>query len=70
MEDLAKKRRLRGGQRSSTKKLVAKIVEAIPQLRVESPEKDLVWLKQSQSILKEKVKILKELDEKIIDAQE
>ena len=68
MDDLTKKRRLRGGQRSSTKKLVAKIVEAIPKISSESPEKDIVWLKQSQSTLKEKVKILKELDEKIIDA--
>ena len=68
MDDLTKKRRLRGGQRSSTKKLVAKIVEAIPKISSECPEKDIVWLKQSQSTLKEKVKILKELDEKIIDA--
>ena len=42
MEDLTKKRRLRGGQRSSTKKLVAKVVEAIPQLSNESPEEELV----------------------------
>ena len=68
MEDLTKKRRIRGGQRSSAKKLVAKIVEAIPQLSKESPDKDIVWLKQSQRTLKEKIKILKELDEKIIDA--
>ncbi|XP_028413911.1 uncharacterized protein LOC114536757 [Dendronephthya gigantea] len=68
MDDLAKKRRVRGGQRSSTKKLVAKIVEAIAKLSDESPEKDVVWLKQSQSSLKEKVKILRELDTKIIDA--
>ena len=38
----------------------------------ESPEKDVLWLKQIQSTLKEKVKILKdpliELGEKIIDA--
>jgi hypothetical protein len=67
-DDLIKKRRVRGGQRSSTKKLVAKIVEAIPKLSSESPEKDVVWLKQSQGTLKEKVRILKELDEKIIDA--
>ena len=68
MDELVKKRRLRGGQRASTKKLVAKIVEAIPKLSDKSPEKDVVWMKQSQSTLKEKVKILKELDEKIIDA--
>ncbi len=67
-DDLIKKRRVRGGQRSSTKKLVAKIVEAIPKLSSESPEKDVVWLKQSQGTLKENVRILKELDEKIIDA--
>ena len=42
MEDLTKKRRLRGGQRSSTKKFVAKVVEASPQLRNESPEEDLI----------------------------
>ncbi len=67
-DDLIKKRRVRGGQRSSTKKLVAKTVEAISKLSSESPEKDVVWLKQSQGTLKEKVRILKELDEKIIDA--
>ena len=39
-----------------------------PKLSDKSPEKDVVWIKQSQSTLKEKVKILKELDEKIIDA--
>ena len=39
---MTKKRRLRGGQRSSTKKLAAKVVEAIPQLSNESPEEDLV----------------------------
>ena len=47
---------------------MAKIVEVIPELRNKSPEKDVAWIKQSQSTLKEKVKILKELEEKIIDA--
>ena len=68
MDELTKKRRLRGGQRSSSKKLVAKVVEAIPKISKESPQKDVVWLKQSQSTLKEKIKTLKELDEKILDA--
>ena len=68
MDELVKKRRLRGGQRACTKKLLAKIVEVIPKLSNKSPEKDVVWIKQSQSTLKEKVKILKELEEKIIDA--
>ena len=52
MDNLTKKQRLRGGQRLSTKKLVAKIVEAIPKISSESPKKDIVWLKQSQSTLK------------------
>jgi hypothetical protein len=59
MDDLAKKRRLRGGQRSSASKLVAKIVEAIVNVSAESPEKDIVWLRQSKTTLTDKIKILK-----------
>jgi hypothetical protein len=67
MDDLTKKKLVRGGHRASASKLVAKIVEAIPKASPESPEKDLVWLRQSQITLREKIKMLKELDEQIID---
>ena len=64
MDDLTTKKRVRGGHRASASKLVAKIVEAIPKA---SPEKDLVWLRQSQITLRDKIKMLKELDEHVID---
>ncbi|CAB4012726.1 E3 ubiquitin- ligase DZIP3 [Paramuricea clavata] len=41
MDDLAKKKGVRGGHRASASKLVAKIIEAIPKASPESPEKDL-----------------------------
>ena len=67
MDDLSKKKRVRGGHRASAKKLVAKIVEAIANTNSESPETEVVWLRQSRSTLKDKVKTIKELDEQIID---
>ena len=67
MDDLTKKKRIRGGHRASASKLVAKIVEAIPKASPENPEKDLVWLRQSQITLRDKIKMLKELDEQVID---
>ena len=48
-------------------KLVAKIVEAIGSATPESPEKDVVWLRQNRSTLSDKVKTIKELDEQIVD---
>jgi hypothetical protein len=62
MDNLIKKKRDRGGHRASASKLVAKIVEAIPRA---SPEKDLVWLRHIT--LRDKIKMLKELDEQVID---
>jgi hypothetical protein len=68
MGDLTKKKRVRGGHRASASKLVAKKVEAIPKASPESPEKDLVWLRQARSpALRDKTKMLKELDELVID---
>ncbi|CAB4031738.1 E3 ubiquitin- ligase DZIP3 [Paramuricea clavata] len=67
MDDLTKKKRVRGGHRASASKLVAKIMEAIPKASPESPEKDLVWLRQSQITLRDKINMLKELDEQVID---
>jgi hypothetical protein len=64
MEDLVKKKRVRGGHRSSAKKLVAKIVE---RLQSASPDKDILWLRQSQTNLKEKIKTIRQFDEQIID---
>ena len=67
MDDLSKKKRVRGGHRASAKKLVAKIVEAIANTSSESPETEVVWLRQSRSTLRDKVKTIKELDEQIIN---
>lgn len=67
MDDLTKKKRVRGGHRASASKLVAKIIEAIPKTSPESPEKELVWLRQSQMTLRDKIKMLKELDEQVIE---
>ncbi|XP_028418713.1 uncharacterized protein LOC114544218 [Dendronephthya gigantea] len=67
MDDLTRKRRVRGAHRASASKLVAKIVETIPRAIDEKAERDLTWLRQSQVTLREKVKRLKELDEQIID---
>jgi hypothetical protein len=64
MEDLVKKKRVRGGHRSSAKKFVAKIVE---RLQSASPDKDILWLRQSQTNLKEKIKTIRQFDEQIID---
>jgi hypothetical protein len=57
--DLTRKKRVRGGHRAS--------VEVIPKASPESPEKDLVWLRQSQNTLRDKIKTLKEPDEQVID---
>ena len=67
MDDLSRKRRVRGGHKASAKKLVAKIVEAIATASPESPETEVVWLRQSRSTLRDKVKTIKELDEQIVD---
>ena len=67
MDDLSKKKRVGGGHRASAKKFVAKIVEAIANTSSESPETEVVWLRQSRSTLRDKVKTIKELDEQIID---
>ena len=65
-DDLSKKKRVRGGHRASAKKLVAKIVETIANTSSESPETEVVWLRQSRNTLSDKVKTIKELDEQII----
>lgn len=67
MDDLTKKKRVRGGHRASASKLVTKIMEAIPKTSPESPEKEFVWLRQSQITLRDKIKMLKELDEQVIE---
>ena len=61
MEDLVKKKRVRGGHRSSARTLVATIVE---KLQSASPDEDILWLRQNQTNLKEKIK---KFDEQIID---
>ena len=66
MDDLSKKKRVRGGHRASAKKLVAKIVEAMAKAGPESPETEVVWLRQGRSTLRDKVKTIKELDEQIV----
>ena len=67
MDDLSKKKRIRGGHRASATKLVAKIVEAIGSVTPESPEKGVVWLRPSRNALSDKVKTIKELDEQIVE---
>ena len=67
MDELTKKKRVRGGHRASASRLVAKIVDAIANATLESPEQDVVWLKQSEIALKDKIKVLKEFNEQIID---
>ena len=67
MDDLSRKKRVRGGHRASTTKLVTKTVEAIASVSTESPDKDVVWLRQSRATLRDKVKTIKELDTQIVD---
>ena len=43
-----------------------KIVNTIVNVTPESPEQDVVWLKQSEITLRNKIKVLKEFDEQII----
>jgi hypothetical protein len=66
MEDLVKKKRVRGGHRSSAKKFVAKIA-IVERLESASPDEDTLWLRQSQTNLKEKIKTIRQFDEQIID---
>ena len=67
MDDLSRKKRVRGGHRASATKLVTKTVEAIANVSTESPDKDVVWLRQSRIMLGDKVKTIKELDIQIVD---
>ena len=67
MDELTKKKRVKGGHRASASRLVAKIVDTIANATAESPEQDVVWLKQSEITLRDKIKVLKEFDEQIID---
>ena len=67
MDDLSRKKRVRGGHRASATKLVTKIVEAIANASTESSDKDVVWLRQSRATLRDKVKTMKELDTQIVD---
>ena len=67
MDDLSRKKRVRGGHGASATKLVTKIVEAIANASTESPDKDVVWLRQSRATLRDKVKTTKELDTQIVD---
>ena len=67
MDDLSRKKRVRGGHRASATKLVTKTVEAIASVSTESPDKDVVWLRQSRATLRDKVKTIKELDTQIVD---
>ena len=67
MDDLSRKKRVRGGHRASATKLVRKTVEAIANVSTESPDKDVVWLRQSSATLRDKVKTIKELDTQIVD---
>ena len=67
MDDLSRKKRVRGGHRASATKLVTKIVEAIANPSTESPDKDVVWLRQSRATLRDNVKTIKELDTQIVD---
>ena len=67
MDDLAKKKRVRGGHRASAKKLVTKMEEIVASVNSESTEKDLMALRQGQIALKDKITLLKQLDGQIID---
>ena len=67
MDDLAKKKRVKGAHQASASKFVTKIVETILRVSEENQKMDLIWLRQSQVTLRENVKRLKELDEQIID---
>ena len=67
MDDLSRKKRVRGGHRASVTKLVTKTVEAIANVSTESTDKDVVWLRQSRVTLRDKVKTIKELDIQIVD---
>ena len=67
MDDLAKKKRVRGGHRASAKKLVTKMEETVASANSESTEKDLMALRQGQIALKDKITLLKQLDGQIID---
>ena len=66
MDELTKKKRVRGGHRASASRLVAKIVDAIANATPESPEQDVLWLKQSEIALTDKIKVLKEFDEQFV----
>ena len=67
MDDLSRKKRVREGHRISATKPVTKIVEAIANASTESPDKVVVWLRQSRATLRDKVKTIKELDTQIVD---
>ena len=67
MDDLAKKKRVRGGHRASAKKLVTKMEETVVRANSESTEKDLMALRQGQIALKDKITLLKQLDGQIIE---
>ena len=67
MDNLSRKKRVRGGHRASATKLVTKTVEAIANVSTESTDKDVVWLRQSRVTLRDKVKTIKELDIQIVD---
>ena len=63
MEEVTKKKRVRGGHRASASKLVAKIGETLQR----HEEKDVLWLRQSLTNLKGKIKVIKEIDELIVN---
>ena len=67
MDDLSRKKHVRGGYRASATKLVTKAVEAIANVSTEIPDKDVVWLRQRCVTLRDKVKTIKELDIQIVD---
>ena len=67
-ESLSRKRRVRGGHRSSTTRTIAALYEAIE--ITEDLESVMTKLEQCKITLKEKLEILKQLDEKILELVE